>query len=151
MQERTRFSEKELTLLRVCEFCGTNYTLEEAGEHFFSRPYNYRNSCAATCLACWLDCGPPADRGLTGNLLREFATKLGPDAHLIVMPVNRLMFSEPIEFQSGAKIYPKGIAISASEVRDEQRGLRVFILLPVVHDLCGQGDFFAGSYHSVHI
>lgn len=110
MQDRTRFSEEELTLLRVCEICGTNYTLEEAGEHFFSRPYNYRNGCAATCLACWLDCGPPVDRGLTGNLLREFATKLGPDAHLIVMPVNRLMFSEPIEFQSGAKIYPKGIA-----------------------------------------
>jgi hypothetical protein len=110
MQDRTRFSEEDLTLLRVCEFCGTNYTLEEAGEHFFSSPCNYRNGCAATCLACWLDCGPPVDRGLTGNLLREFATKLGPDAHLIVMPVNRLMFSEPIEFQSGAKIYPKGIA-----------------------------------------
>src|SRR6266446_526574 len=110
MQDPTPFSEEELTLPRVCEICGTNYTLEEAGEHFFSRPYNYRNGCAATCLTCWLDCGPPVDRSLTGNLLREFATKLSPNAHLVVMPVNRLMFSEPVEFQSGAKIYPKGLA-----------------------------------------
>jgi len=110
MPETTPFSEEELTVARVCELCGATYTLEEAGEHFFRRPYNYRNGCAATCLTCWLDCGPPVDRSLTGNLLREFATKLGPDTHLVVMPINRLMLSEPIEFQSGSKIYPKGLA-----------------------------------------
>ncbi|MGB7492923.1 MAG: hypothetical protein WBR26_05610 [Candidatus Acidiferrum sp.] len=110
MQESISFSEEELTLPRVCEICGRTYTLEEAGEHFFSRPYNYRNGCAATCLTCWLDCGPPRDRNLTGNLLREFAAKLSPDAHLVVMPVHRLMFSEPIEFQSGSIIYPSGLA-----------------------------------------
>jgi hypothetical protein len=110
MPETTPFSEEQLTVARVCELCGATYTLEEAGEHFFRRPYNYRNGCATTCLTCWLDCGPPVDRSLTGNLLREFATKLGPDTHLVVMPINRLMLSEPIEFQSGSKIYPKGLA-----------------------------------------
>src|SRR6266851_3567290 len=89
MHEPTQFSEQELTLPRVCEVCGATYTLEEAGEHFFRRPYNYHDGCAATCLTCWLDCGPPVDRSLTGNLLREFATKLSPDAHLVVMPVHR--------------------------------------------------------------
>ena len=110
MHEPTQFSEEELTLPRVCEICGATYTLEEAGEHFFRRPYNYHNGCAATCLACWLDCGPPVDRSLTGNLLREFATKLSPDAHLVVMPVHRLMLSEPIAFQSGSILYPKRLS-----------------------------------------
>jgi hypothetical protein len=86
MPETTPFSEEELTVARVCELCGATYTLEEAGEHFFRRPYNYRNGCAATCLTCWLDCGPPVDRSLTGNLLREFATKLGPDMEWQIRP-----------------------------------------------------------------
>jgi hypothetical protein len=110
MNESTQFSEEEEALPRVCEICGGTYILAEAGEHFFRRPFNYRTGCAATCLTCWLDCGPPVDRSLTGNLLREFATKLGPDTHLVVMPINRLMLSEPFEFQSGSKIYPKGFA-----------------------------------------
>ena len=110
MRPSTPFNEEELTLERVCEICGSTYTLGEAGEHYFGRPYNYRNGCAATCLRCWLDCGPSVDASLTGNLLREFATKLSPDAHLVVMPVDRLMLSEPIAFQSGSIIYPKGLA-----------------------------------------
>lgn len=92
MDRTMGFSEDELTAKRVCELCGATYTLKEAGEHFFARPYNYRG-CAATCLTCWLDCSPAVDGTLTGNLLREFATELSPDTHLVVMPVDRLILS----------------------------------------------------------
>jgi len=123
MQDRTRFSEEELTLLRAAKSAARTMRWKRLASISLAVPTTIAMvvpPLAWQLVGLW---PPPVDRGLTGNLLREFATKLRPDAHLIVMRFNRLMFSEPIEFQSGAKIYPKGIAkFSASEVRDEQRG-----------------------------
>lgn len=109
MQDRP-FTEEEVTLDRVCALCGSRYTLEQADTHFFTAPYNYRNGCAATCLRCWLDCGPDDDQTLDGNLLKEFSLSLGPESHLVVMPIYRLMVSEPIRFQSKVIIYPQRVA-----------------------------------------
>jgi hypothetical protein len=104
------FTGEEITLNRVCAICGSRYTLAQADTHFFTAPYNYRNGCAATCLKCWLGCGPDdKDEILPGNLLKDFALTLGPESHLVLMPIYRLMVSEPIRFQSKSIIYPHRI------------------------------------------
>lgn len=104
------FTEEELTVERTCAVCGSRYALAYASDHYFREPYNYYNGCAATCLTCWLGCGPDSDDSLTGNVLRELAPNLGPDTHLIVMPIYRLMLSEPIRFQSKSIVYPHRMA-----------------------------------------
>jgi hypothetical protein len=110
MQTRRPFTNKELDVERTCARCGAAYALAHASSHFFAAPYNYHNGCAATCLTCWLGCGPDSDDSVAGNLLREFGSNLGPDTHLVVMPVYRLMLSEPIEFQSRSILYPHRVA-----------------------------------------
>lgn len=111
MKENHRpFTDGELELERICAVCGSRYALAHASSHFFEPPYKYRNGCAATCITCWLGCGPDCGDSVTGNLLREFAGKLGPDTHLVVMPIYRVMFDEPIRFQSYSILYPKGTA-----------------------------------------
>lgn len=110
MERQLPFTDEELALERICAICGSRYALEHATSRYFAAPYNYRNGCAATCVTCWLGCGPRVDRALTGNLLREFASTLGPDSHLVVMPIYRLMLSEPIRFQSHSILYPHHVA-----------------------------------------
>jgi hypothetical protein len=110
MQNKPSFTDEELALERVCAVCGSPFVLEHVTSHFFAAPYNYRNGCAATCLTCWLGCSPGVDRPRSGDLIREFASTLGPDTHLVVMPVDRLMFSKPIRFQSNCILYPRKIA-----------------------------------------
>jgi hypothetical protein len=110
MKKHPLFTDQELTLERICAICGLPYALEQAASHYFAAPYNYRNGCATTCITCWLGCGPNVDQSLTGNLLRDFASSLGPDRHLVVMPVYRLMLAEPIRFQSHSILYPHGVA-----------------------------------------
>lgn len=110
MRRKRPFTDEELALQRICAICGSRYTLEDATPYFFAPPYKYRNGCAATCLACWLGCGPDSDQSLTGDLLREFALKLGPESHLVVMPVYRLMLSDPIRFPGHAILYPHRVA-----------------------------------------
>jgi hypothetical protein len=110
MQNRRPFTDEELDLERVCAVCGSRYALAHVTSHFFAAPYNYRKGCATTCLTCWLGCGPDSDDSVAGNLLREFGSNLGPDTHLIVMPVDRLMLSRPIRFQSHSILYPARVA-----------------------------------------
>jgi len=110
MQNQRPFTDEELGLERICAVCGSRYALAHVTSHFFAAPYDYRNGCATTCLTCWLGCGPNSDDSVTGNLLREFGSSLGPDTHLVVMPVYRLMLSEPIRFQSNSILYPHRVA-----------------------------------------
>jgi hypothetical protein len=110
MQNQRPFTDEELGLERTCAVCGSRYALADISSHFFPAPCNYREACATTCLTCWLGCGPDSDDSVTGNLLREFASNLGPDTHLVVMPVYRLMSSKPIRFQSHAILYPHRVA-----------------------------------------
>jgi hypothetical protein len=110
MQNRRPFTDEELNLERICAVCGSRYALADVTSHFFAAPYNYSNGCATTCLTCWLGCGPDSDDSVVGNLLREFGLKLGPDTHLVVMPVDRLMLSKPIRFQSHSILYPHRVA-----------------------------------------
>src|SRR5215469_10580021 len=88
MEKQLGFSDEELALERICAICRSRYALEHVTSHYFGAPYNYRNGCAATCLTCWLGCGPDSDRSLTGNLLREFASTLGPSTNIDVMPID---------------------------------------------------------------
>jgi len=49
------------TLQRICEDCGTPYTIGEfveSCEDYFRRPYDYRAGCERYCLRCWLGVGP---------------------------------------------------------------------------------------------
>jgi hypothetical protein len=110
MQNQRPFTDEELNLERTCAVCGSRYALAHFSSHFFAAPYNYRKGCATTCLTCWLGCGPESDDSVTGNLLREFGSDLGPDTHLVVMPVYRLMLSAPIRFQSHSILYPHRVA-----------------------------------------
>jgi hypothetical protein len=110
MENESTFTDEELDLERVCAICGSRYALKYFSDRYYGAPYKYRNACAATCLTCWLGCGSASDESTTGNLLREFASTLGPDTHLVVMPVYRLMLSKPVPFQSKSILYPRGIA-----------------------------------------
>lgn len=103
-------TNEELSVERTCALCEKHYRLEYFSGHFFDPPYNYYGGCAATCLTCWLGCGSDRDDSLTGDLLREFATKLGPSTHLVVLPIHRLIFAKPIQFQSRSIIYPRRMA-----------------------------------------
>jgi hypothetical protein len=104
-----QFTEQEEQLERVCASCSSRYSIEEAASHFFESPYNYQQGCATSCLACWLGCGP-STVDINGNILRDLGSAIGPDTHLVVMPLSRIMLSTPIKFQSRAIIYPKGRA-----------------------------------------
>lgn len=110
MRPKRPFTDDELALQRNCAICGSRYALEDAAPYFFAPPYKYRNGCATTCLRCWLDCGTDSDSSLTGNLLREFALKLGPDTILVVMPIYRVILSDPIPLPSRSILYPHGLA-----------------------------------------
>ena len=110
MQNQRPFTDEEVNLERICAVCGSRFALAHVPSHFFAAPYKYRNGCATTCLTCWLGCGPDSDESLVGNLLREFGSNLGPDTHLVVMPVYRLMLSKPIGFQSQSILYPNRVA-----------------------------------------
>jgi hypothetical protein len=103
------FSEEEAHLERVCVNCGNHYTLEEAPQHYFGGSYGYWKGCVTNCLASWLGCGP-SNTTTEGNLLREIGPWLGPETHLVVMPLSRIMLSAPVRFQSRAIIYPPGVA-----------------------------------------
>lgn len=103
------FSEEEAHFERVCVNCGNHYTIEEAPQHYFGGSYGYWKGCVTNCLACWLGCGP-SNTTTEGNLLREIGPWLGPETHLVVMPLSRIMLSAPVRFQSRAIIYPPGVA-----------------------------------------
>jgi hypothetical protein len=97
---------------RTCADCGTTYFILEylrSNEHYFPPPYDYVKGCLTRCLACWLGVGQNIDPGLTesANLLRECGMWLGPNEHLVILPLARATLDEPIRLPIPFTLYPE--------------------------------------------
>ncbi len=112
LEEASGFSEEDARKKRICANCGDRYSIEEClamSGHYFDRPYNFAKGCVTRCLTCWLGC-KPQDETLRGNLLREVGLWLGPETHLVVMPLSRVILDSPLGFPKHTYIYPAGVA-----------------------------------------
>ena len=111
MVDGTKFGEEDAQRERICANCGNRYSIGQYlhGEtHYFGRPYNFSDGCVTHCLVCWLGCGPERTE-LEGHLLREIGG-LGPETHLVVMPITRVIVDSPLSFPNHTNMYPPGVA-----------------------------------------
>src|SRR6202007_1455664 len=92
--DEIEFSEDDLRLDRTCVNCGNKYSIALTPSHCFAPPYNFSRGCVTRCLACWLGCGPE-HYDLEGDLLREIGSALGPETHLVLMPIARIIVQAP--------------------------------------------------------
>lgn len=105
--------EEDARRLRTCADCGTTYSILQflrSNQLYFPPPHNYVNGCLTRCLACWLDVGPSIDPEETESvdLLRDCGMWLGPNEHLVILPLARTMIHEPIRLPIRLNLYPPG-------------------------------------------
>ncbi len=109
--ETLGIAEDDARRHRACADCGSAYTILESflrNERYFLSPYNYVNGCLTRCLACWLGVGTDSDPEPTesADLLRECGMWLGPNEHLVLLPLARTTVYEPIRLSIRLNLYP---------------------------------------------
>lgn len=96
---------------RACADCSKIYTILENArscEQYFTAPWNYISGCLTRCLSCWLDVSESTVSEPTDfvDLLHDCGMWLGPQEHLVLLPLARAVLDEPIRLPIRLNLYP---------------------------------------------
>lgn len=115
-------SDTDAAVDRRCVCCGQTYSVAQffSEQGYFGGACNYAQGCVTHCLGCWLGVGPAEleEQRELGTVLHDFACRLGPTHHLVLLPLIRVHSEKPVRLGSEVVLYPPGIDLSGLNIKD---------------------------------